>query len=81
MFIIIKEINECSGWGGGGGTDVTREMNDNFINKLLVSLFFIQEINECDSSPCLNGGVCSDGIAYFSCSCASGYEGTTCQQG
>ncbi len=29
----------------------------------------------CDNVVCLNGGTCSDG----SCTCATGYEGTTCE--
>jgi hypothetical protein len=29
--------------------------------------------------PCLNGGTCTDGVASFSCACADGYEGETCE--
>ncbi|KAK2184233.1 hypothetical protein NP493_275g00009 [Ridgeia piscesae] len=37
------------------------------------------DIDECVSSPCQNGGSCSDEVNKFSCTCASGYEGATCQ--
>lgn len=36
------------------------------------------EYNECVSSPCLNGGTCTDNIGEFSCSCGRGYTGERC---
>ena len=33
----------------------------------------------CDPDPCANGGVCSDTVGSFECSCGSGWVGTTCQ--
>jgi hypothetical protein len=32
----------------------------------------------CASSPCQNGGQCSVSGTSFTCTCASGYEGSTC---
>lgn len=37
-----------------------------------------EEINECGSNPCENGGTCTDLINDFSCVCAPGYTGDTC---
>ena len=39
------------------------------------------ETNECDSTPCENGGSCSDKINSFQCTCQDGYTGNTCQGG
>ena len=36
------------------------------------------DIDECAPGPCLNGGLCSDQIASYSCLCAAGYAGTNC---
>ena len=37
------------------------------------------DINECESSPCQNGGTCSQSrIGEFSCQCALGFTGQTC---
>uniref|UniRef100_A0A668TPW2 Fibulin 7 n=1 Tax=Oreochromis aureus TaxID=47969 RepID=A0A668TPW2_OREAU len=38
-----------------------------------------RDINECASSPCLNGGTCVDEVNQFSCVCAKGWAGVTCQ--
>ncbi|XP_045445472.1 delta and Notch-like epidermal growth factor-related receptor [Melitaea cinxia] len=37
------------------------------------------EYNECESSPCANGGTCTDRVGRFECSCGRGYAGDTCQ--
>ncbi len=39
-----------------------------------------QNINVCQSSPCLNGGTCSSiSTTQYSCSCSLGYQGSMCQ--
>lgn len=37
------------------------------------------EYDECDSSPCINGGACEDLVAGYRCHCGPGYEGRRCQ--
>ncbi|KFW87216.1 Sushi, nidogen and EGF-like domain-containing protein 1, partial [Phalacrocorax carbo] len=37
------------------------------------------EIDECQSQPCLNGGQCKDRIAEFLCLCEPGYTGHHCE--
>ncbi len=40
------------------------------------------ELDECDSSPCLNGGRCVDRINRYVCDCSeTGYEGVNCNNG
>ncbi|WAR08623.1 SVEP1-like protein [Mya arenaria] len=34
--------------------------------------------DDCNPQPCENGGICTDGLATFTCACADGYAGTTC---
>ena len=40
------------------------------------------EVNtdECKSSPCQNGGICTDKVASFSCQCVTGYTGSLCEK-
>ena len=38
-----------------------------------------RKLQECDSSPCENGGSCMDLIGYYSCSCLPGYTGVNCE--
>ena len=46
-----------------------------------VLLWHVLDIDECASSPCANGGVCSNNVGAFSCSCAVGYTGSGCETG
>uniref|UniRef100_A0A3B3VLV2 Protein jagged-2-like n=1 Tax=Poecilia latipinna TaxID=48699 RepID=A0A3B3VLV2_9TELE len=37
-----------------------------------------ENINDCASYPCKNGGTCIDGISSFECVCPGGWEGDLC---
>uniref|UniRef100_A0A673ZPH0 Protein eyes shut homolog n=1 Tax=Salmo trutta TaxID=8032 RepID=A0A673ZPH0_SALTR len=37
-----------------------------------------EDINECSSRPCQNGGICQDQVNRFHCNCPAGYFGTLC---
>uniref|UniRef100_A0A8C5HMP1 Delta-like protein n=1 Tax=Gouania willdenowi TaxID=441366 RepID=A0A8C5HMP1_GOUWI len=37
-----------------------------------------ENINDCASTPCKNGGTCIDGINSFQCFCPGGWEGSLC---
>ncbi|NWR22493.1 SNED1 protein, partial [Emberiza fucata] len=38
-----------------------------------------EEIDECQSQPCLNGGQCKDRVSAFLCLCEPGYTGHHCE--
>ena len=38
------------------------------------------DIDECASSPCQNGGTCSDGVNKYTCTCADGFNGDNCEK-
>ncbi|XP_017269603.1 cubilin [Kryptolebias marmoratus] len=38
-----------------------------------------QNIDECSSNPCQNGGTCTDGINGFTCTCTDHWTGPLCQ--
>ncbi|XP_047442765.1 sushi, nidogen and EGF-like domain-containing protein 1 isoform X2 [Mugil cephalus] len=38
-----------------------------------------EEINECLSQPCLNGGTCRNKIGLYQCVCGDGFSGSRCQ--
>ena len=42
---------------------------------------YITDIDECASSPCENGGTCTQGINLYNCSCEPGYTGQQCETG
>ena len=37
------------------------------------------DVDECGSSPCQNGGVCTDGSDAYTCACATYFSGDDCE--
>ena len=35
-------------------------------------------MDECASSPCMNGATCDDDINSYNCTCVTGFNGTIC---
>ncbi|XP_033640821.1 hyalin-like [Asterias rubens] len=44
-----------------------------------VSDLAVEDIDSCMAAPCLNGGTCNNTIANFTCTCAPGFGGETCE--
>ncbi|ETN86937.1 EGF-like domain protein [Necator americanus] len=40
--------------------------------------FCSEDIDDCASSPCLNGGTCHDGYMNYTCTCIYGVDGDNC---
>ena len=41
----------------------------------------ILDIDECSSSPCKNGGACTDHVNRYRCTCVAGYTDANCNTG
>lgn len=39
-----------------------------------------EDIDECATSPCKNGGICNNEVARFVCQCPEDFIGLTCEE-
>ena len=39
----------------------------------------VNDTEECDSNPCLNGGTCVEDVVKYQCNCVAGYTGVHCE--
>ena len=42
-------------------------------------MYLLSDVDECGSSPCQNGGNCTDEINQFTCQCDAEWTGTFCE--
>ncbi len=49
------------------------------IHKITLHYIIFYFRNECDSSPCLNGGTCQNFLGSHACLCQPGFQGTNCE--
>uniref|UniRef100_A0A673CAD7 Delta-like protein n=1 Tax=Sphaeramia orbicularis TaxID=375764 RepID=A0A673CAD7_9TELE len=61
----------CRSHSGGG--QFSCECEDGF-----TGAYCHQNINDCESAPCLNGGTCIDKVRQYQCICVDGWDGPTC---
>ena len=38
-----------------------------------------ENIDDCASNPCVNGGTCEDLVNDYACTCATGFSGKSCE--
>ena len=48
---------------------------------VFVVFCYFTDIDECQKSPCQNGGVCTNKEGDYKCSCKSGFTGKNCEKG
>lgn len=51
------------------------------MNEACVFVFVDPDINECESNPCVNGGVCEDKVNNYTCTCTANFTGSQCETG
>ena len=51
------------------------------LNSFNLSQLLISDVDECQLSPCKNGGTCLNQQAGYSCKCKDGYSGEHCEEG
>ena len=44
-------------------------------------LSLVLDIDECGSSPCMNGATCAQSIDEYNCTCVEGFVGSNCETG
>ena len=59
------------------GSPVNSSTKIDFLNYV----FYVSEIDECATNPCLNNGTCVDLLNSYYCNCSAGYNGSHCETG
>ena len=54
-------------------------VGDGILHAKLTLQFSLPDIDECASSPCQNGGTCTDAVNSYTCACVDGYNGDDCE--
>ena len=54
-------------------------VRDGILHVKLIFQLSLPDINECSSSPCQNGGTCTDAVNSYTCACVAGYNGDDCE--
>ncbi|XP_035263180.1 protein jagged-1a isoform X3 [Anguilla anguilla] len=61
----------CKSQAGGQFTCVCQEG--------FIGTYCHENINDCESNPCRNGGTCIDKVGVYQCICGDGWEGVHCE--
>uniref|UniRef100_A0A8C6T0D6 Delta-like protein n=1 Tax=Neogobius melanostomus TaxID=47308 RepID=A0A8C6T0D6_9GOBI len=76
-------INDCKDQCQNGGTCKVSILSKvglhNILPNVVIVLLGERDVDECASSPCLNGGRCQDDVNGFQCLCLAGFSGNLCQ--
>lgn len=60
------------------GSQLRIRIKQKIASRTFIYLMASTELNECSSSPCQNGGTCTDQVNSFYCACAPGWTDPQC---
>ena len=63
------------------GILLTEQIRLVFYLPFIFTFLHLLDIDECSSSPCLNGGLCHDEVNRYRCDCSAAWTGTRCEIG
>ena len=50
-------------------------------HKSIFCYILFEDIDDCESTPCMNAAACTDLVNGHNCTCVGGYEGFLCETG
>ncbi|TSK53689.1 Neurocan core protein [Bagarius yarrelli] len=76
----FKSINRSFGFLALQPESCLLAGQDSFSLAIAQETILVDDIDECQSNPCQNGGTCIDEINSFVCLCLPSYGGATCEK-
>ena len=82
-YVISLDIVEFPGLPTASTETNLKKITLNYMQSKYIVNFakFVSDIDECDSSPCQNGGTCHNGQNMYTCTCLPGWTGHDCEIG
>ena len=74
----VHDDDDADDYGVGGANDGDHAIS---LHPTTFFNFTSPDIDECASSPCQNGGTCTDALNSYTCACAAGWTGLHCETG
>ena len=76
---VVSDFSKC--WYKNEKVMIVQAWHNNMSSINGVNFYFSIsiDIDNCSPNPCNNGGMCTDGVDVYTCTCLGGFTGDNCE--